>query len=121
MDQFYKTISSLDSFTAPLLLNDLLGEEEQIMLAKRLGAIILCIRGSSAYHIWTTLKISPTTAQKIYDNFTDGHYKNFERVYKKNELSFVDFLQTLETVLNCGFSPRGKGRWKRVTKLLTEK
>jgi uncharacterized protein YerC len=121
MDQFYSTIASLSKKTTPHFFGDLLGEEEKIMFAKRLGAIILCIQGKSTYRIWTALHISPATAQKIRDQYKDGHYKNLENIYKKNHVEFQTFLDTLETIIKCDMFPRGKGRWKHVRRMLTQK
>ena|SRR3989339_1045066 len=119
--QLFRIIARLDRKTAPMFLNELLGDEEQLMIAKRLAAIILCIEGNSSYRVWTLLKVSPSTADRIRLNFQIGKYRNIQTFVTKNRNEYVRILNTLETILQAGLPPRGRGRWKRVTKLLTEK
>ena len=119
--QLYKAFAQTTTKTAPGFLEELLGEEERVMLAKRLGAIYLCIIGASAYTIWMTLNMSPTTAQRIYDNYNAGLYETIERTITKNQINFKKACHILETILNAGFSPRGKGRWDRTIRLMNQK
>ncbi len=120
MKQMYATLAKLSKASAPEFLDEFFGEEEKIMLAKRLGAIVMCIAGESTYRIWNVLKISPSTAERIRDRYRHGKYKNIEKLFKKNSLEYKRIVHVLELILNVGMSPRGKGRWKRVTKLLTQ-
>src|SRR3989338_10812338 len=89
--QLCATAAKLTKTTAPDFFNEFLGEEERVMLAKRLGAIMLCISGESQYRIWTTLNISPTTTQKIYDGYSLGKYDTLEKILKKNRFEYERF------------------------------
>ena len=64
-DQLNNTLCKLSSNDTNLLLSDLLGNEEKIMLAKRLGVIILLLEGYSLYKISDVLKVSSATASKL--------------------------------------------------------
>lgn len=119
--QLFRVIARLNKATAPDFLGELFGEEEKLMFAKRLAAIILYIEGNSSYRVWTLLHISPSTADRIRLNFQMGKYRNMELFITKNRSEYTRLLDTLEIILQAGLSPRGKGRWNRVTKLLTEK
>jgi len=121
LNQMYLSFAKLTKNNTSSFFDEFLGEEERIMFAKRLGAIMLCISDKSPYRIWTTLKISPTTAQKIFTNYTLGKYSSIEKVLKRNRLEYERFFKILEVILNAGMSPRGRGRWDRTTRLLTQK
>ncbi|MCF7816159.1 MAG: hypothetical protein K9M10_00145 [Candidatus Pacebacteria bacterium] len=120
-NQLSDSLAKLNKSSTALFLDELLGTEEYIMLSKRLTAILMCVRGDSSYKIWNALKISPSTADRIRDNYRDGRYAYIEKTLLKNTIEYERICNTLEIIINCGMSPRGKGRWKKVTKLLTEK
>ena len=119
--QLFRVIARLNKPTAPDFLSELFGEEEKLMFAKRLAAIILYIEGSSSYRVWTLLNMSPSTADRIRLNFQVGKYRNIQSFITKNRSEYARLLRTLEVILQAGLPPRGRGRWNLVTKLLTEK
>lgn len=119
--QLFRVIARLNKTTAPDFLSELFGEEEKLMFAKRLAAIILYIEGSSSYRVWTLLNMSPSTADRIRLNFQVGKYRNIQSFITKNRSEYARLLRTLEVILQAGLPPRGRGRWNLVTKLLTEK
>ncbi|MCA9357429.1 hypothetical protein H6784_02975 [Candidatus Nomurabacteria bacterium] len=120
LDQLFIQLSSSASLltkkTASGFLDDLLGHEEKIMLAKRLAAIVMLIEGNSSYRIWQLLKMSPSTTDKIRLNYEIGKYKNIERIIKSNKTSYEQFWKTLEIILQANMPPIGRGRWKSVLK-----
>ncbi len=118
-EQLNKIVSRLDKSSTPEFLDELLGTEEKIMLAKRLAAIILYIEGNSSYRVWTLLKISPSTADRIRLNFQIGKYKAIQKFVTENKTEYARILKTLETILQAGLPPRGRGRWKRTLENLT--
>lgn len=116
--QFSSTVSLLNSSTSSNFFDDLLGDEEKIMIAKRLAAIVMFIEGNSSYRVWQLLKISPSTADRIKLNYDIGKYKNIENLLKSNKFAYEKLWTALEIILQAGMPPRGRGRWKSVLKRL---
>ncbi len=116
--QFEKVIANLENKTASPFLTELLGSEEKIMLAKRLCAVVMYIEGNSSYQVWQLLHISPSTANKIRLGYELGNYQRIENILKANKTNYLELWVTLETILQAGLPPRGKGRWKSVLKRL---
>lgn len=105
-EQLDLIISKLTAITSTNFLEELLGHEERIMLAKRLAAIALCIEGRSIYRIATSLNLSPSTAERIYKAYKGGSFKNIEKILTRNTHNFNEFLRTLEVILRGGLPPR---------------
>jgi len=116
--QLSKTITKLDTRTTNTFLDELLGKEEKIMIAKRFAVIMMLIEGNSIYRTAQLLHMSPSTVQQLQNNFTAGKYKNIEKILKKNEKNYEEFWKTLEIILRAGMPPRGKGRWKSTFEML---
>jgi len=83
-------------------LSELLGAEEQIMLAKRLAVIVLLIEGHSLYRISKLLKVSPTTAEKIKLNLEAYKYEHLVISLGKNKREYFSLLKTLDDILHLG-------------------
>ena len=110
-EQMDTIIVKLSPKAASIFLNELLGYEERIMLAKRFAAIMMCIEKHSGYRIAKTLKISFSTAERIRNAYRVGKYLKIESIVKKNTHSVSEFFRTLEVVLRAGLPPRvGKNR-----------
>lgn len=116
--QLSDTVGKLDSSVSENFLDELLGLEEKIMLAKRLAAIAMCIEGNSPYRIGQLLYMSPSTTERIKLNYEIGKYKHITKALTKNSHDYEKFWQVLEIVLQAGLPPRGRGRWKSVLKNL---
>lgn len=112
--QLSNTISQLSEKVSADFLDDLLGNEEKVMLAKRLAAIVMFIEGNSSYRVWQLLKLSPSTADRLRLNYEIGKYRNIEKVLKSDNKRYEDFWTILETILQAGMPPRGRGRWKSI-------
>ena len=104
--QFNLIISKLTSTSSTDFLEELLGHEERIMLAKRLAAIALCIEGKSIYRISISLNLSPSTAERIYNAYKSGSFTSIEKNLTRNANTFNEFLRTLEVILRGGLPPR---------------
>lgn len=110
--QMSSCISILDKKTTRKVLDELLGPEEAIMLAKRLASIVMFIEGNSSYRVWQLLHMSPSTTERLRLNYECGRYKNIEAALKSNKANYEQFWSILETILQAGMPPRGRGRWK---------
>lgn len=115
-EQLANTIAKVDKRSAELFLHEILGTEERIMLAKRLAAIAMCIEGNSTYRISQLLFMSPSTTERIKLKYEIGKYKHIEKILTKDKIDYQEFWKTLETILQAGMPPQGRGRWKSIFK-----
>lgn len=97
-----ETIARLDERQAGLFLNDLLGEEERVMLAKRLGIVVMIMEGYSMYRISRTLKVSPSTVEKIHTAIQQGAFSNVVPALKKNKLNYMAIVEIIDSILTVG-------------------
>lgn len=79
-DQLIRLIATTaDQGSSRRLLLELLTPTERIMLAKRLAMVLMLNQGISAYHVWQTLKVSPSTAARFYRQVAAGRYRYLSR------------------------------------------
>ncbi|HCC05263.1 TPA: hypothetical protein DEP58_03070 [Patescibacteria group bacterium] len=116
-----KTIVSLDKKSADIFLDELLGDEEKIMIAKRLAAIVMLIEKNSVYRVAQLLLLSPSTVAQLKDKLTTGKYMRIEHMLKRRKKEYADFWNTLEVILRAGMPPQGRGRWKSTINLLNKR
>ncbi len=113
--QLNTIVSRLNEVQADAFLTELLGPEERIMLAKRLATIIMLHEGYSQYRIAESLKLSGSTVSAITERYHRGDFKRIHTLFKKEPVTFTDFIETLDQVLHLGFLPRkysARDRWK---------
>lgn len=72
--EFTTFLASLSDTRLEGVLRELLGPEEQLVLAKRFAAIRMCSQEYSAYHIHKALAISSATAHSIKNAYDEGRY-----------------------------------------------
>ena len=115
--QLTETLGRLSANQSGLFINQLLGKEEQIMLAKRLAVIVLIHEQHSDYAISRSLKVSSTTVAKLRIKYKKKQFDAVIKGIKKNKADYVDFVNTLVDVIHIGL-PRyaGPGRWKFLKK-----
>jgi Trp repressor protein len=97
-----KVMSHLSSKDTKFFLSELLGNEEQIMLAKRFAAIVLLERQYSLYKISSVLHLSSATVAKLNNQRISGHYKNITRWLKQDTSQAKEFFELLDSVLTLG-------------------
>lgn len=112
--QLHGLTAQLDKTSSKAFFDDLLGTEEKIMLVKRLAAVVMYIEDNSSYRVWQLLNMSPSTAEKIRLDFESGRYNRITKLITKNKSGYVNFWKTLETILQAGMPPQGRGRWKSI-------
>ena len=118
--QLGKMIAHLDQKKASVFLEELFGREEKIMIAKRLAAVVMLIEKNSNYRIAQLLQMSPSTVERLRQNYHTGAYEGIEKMLLKNRQAYEDFWKTLEIVLRAGLPPRNKGRWKSTFEALNK-
>lgn len=97
-----------DRSLSAYFVDELLTESEQIMLVKRFAAILMYKKGYSQYRVWNTLYISPSTAERIYDDFETGRYENLEKAINIKKSSGLLWL--IEDIITAQVSPRARAR-----------
>jgi len=111
-ERFVKTIASIsDTTQGRQFLREFFTHTEQIMLSKRLSIIFMLTQGATPYEIENTLKMSPSTVARIENKFEVGKFSticNYFQSKKRRD----KFWSSLETLLQSGLPPRGRGRWK---------
>jgi len=100
--QFARIVGPHKSAEVDGVLREILGEEERVMVAKRLAAIVLLLENKSLYGIANTLKISPSTAQKIKANLEAGNYSTILKRLGKSKKNYFAILDTIDSVLHLG-------------------
>lgn len=100
--QLNSTLGGLDNKRSELFLSDFLGEEEKVMLAKRLAAIVMLHSEQSLYKIANTLKISTSTARKIHSGIRAGKYDRLLSAIQKDKVGFLELLEAVDSILHLG-------------------
>ncbi|MCA9360352.1 helix-turn-helix domain-containing protein [Candidatus Kaiserbacteria bacterium] len=112
--QMDKFVGKLNTTSSAHFFSELLGPEERIMLTKRLAAVAMYAESNTPYRVWQLLQVSPSTADRIYQDFNRGRYEHLVSLMKKHKKDYEEFWRVLEIILNAGLPPRGRGRWKSV-------
>lgn len=102
------------------VLSELLTPVEQIMLAKRLAAIIMISQGISSYKVRKILKLSSKTTAYIMHDIELGKYKQIGKL-AKNKKDKERFWAELEVIVRMGMPEMGKGRWKWINEYTKKK
>ncbi|MBI1957529.1 MAG: hypothetical protein HYS44_03700 [Candidatus Niyogibacteria bacterium] len=111
-DRFIRSVINLgDQKSASSFLKELLTSTEQIMLAKRLAVIFMLQHHCSFYRIERVLKISPSTAARLWRKMEAGEFSHICALMR-NEKQKRAFWTKMETLLRMGMPPMGRGRWK---------
>lgn len=100
--QFSKILNSKDQDGVSSILEEILGPEERIMIAKRLALIILVVEGHSLYSISKNLKISSATAQRVKIQVDNNHYKNVLHKLGKSKRDYFAILDAIDSILHLG-------------------
>jgi uncharacterized protein YerC len=100
--QFDEIQSSLSQVETSDFLNELLGPEERMVIAKRLLIIVLLLEGKTLYFIADQLHISPATAAKIKNRLDNGAYDSIVRSLGKNKRKYGAILDTIDSMLHLG-------------------
>lgn len=106
--QLNEAVGRLSSTQSTPFLEELLSESEQVMLAKRLAAIILIHEGHSDYAISETLCMSTDTVGRLRFKYNRGEFKSVVVGMQKNKTDYTEFIETLLDVIHLGL-PRYSG------------
>ena len=103
----YTLVRNSGSQTRVLIFEELLTKTETIMLAKRIGALLLLKRGLSLYKISHLLGVSPSTVERFKLAMESGKYKNTaDWVWKNSKEGSLNVLLT--KLISLAFTGRTK-------------
>ncbi len=113
---FYTLLRDTGSKKRALVLEELLTETETIMLAKRIGMLLLIRKGVSLYKISELLGVSPSTAKRFSLAVEFGKYKHTtDWVWKNSKEGSLDAL--LESIVALAFTGKKKSFKKFIDEL----
>lgn len=114
--QLYTLLRDTGSKTRVQVLEELLTKTETIMLAKRIGMILLIKKKVSLYKISNLLGVSPSTAERFERAVQSGKYRHTTIwVWKNSKEGLLDSL--LESIVALAFTGRTKSFKKLVDEL----
>ncbi len=100
--EFDQIISKFDRESTTQFLDELLGKEERLILAKRLAAIVLLHEGCSEYKTAQVLKLSPTTTGIIASKLQSGTYNHVIKLLTQKKKTYSQLLDAIDSVLHLG-------------------
>lgn len=112
--QLVSIISPKKTAEATQILGDLLTETEQVMLTKRLAAIMMLAEGLSLYKVSETLGLSTSTVDRMNRNYLDGTYSDLLGVLWKRKRDKEEFWELISVLSRGGLPSMGRDRWKGV-------
>lgn len=88
---------------------------EKIMFAKRLAVIAMLKKGVSPYMIAESLHMSPSTTERMSNNYEKGNYNKITNLAlgKKDIWNIIESILTLKGIMP---PKHGKGRWRSLDK-----
>ncbi len=100
--RFDDTFATLNRTATSVFLNELLGKEERLTIAKRLAAIVLIHEGYSEYKTSCLLKLSHSTARIIAQKLESGTYDGILRLLKRKRTDYAKLLNAIDSILHLG-------------------
>ncbi len=118
LSEFAQIIARTNKQSAGPFMDALLSSSEQIMLAKRIGIIVLLHKKVPAYQIVKKLHVSSQTVFRIHTTYQKGTYASITKYFDMNKKDWIRFLDALEIVLYGVLPSRvGMGRYKYTNRL----
>ena len=114
-NELARYIGKADINHASSFLQTLLTQNEQIMLAKRIGVIVLLHNNVSTYQIMKKLHMSSSTIIRMHQAYRKGEYASVTKLFSSNKKDWDRFLNVLEIVLYGALPSRvGMGRYRHL-------
>jgi uncharacterized protein YerC len=112
-DQFVDTLIGLNNKNKGReFVNELFTETEKIMLAKRLGAIVMLKDGYSNYRVSRHLQLSSSTVFKLSKAVKKSQYSFLDEFFSNKKVR-MEFLKKVLYYSRGGLPSRtGRDRWK---------
>jgi len=101
---------------ASSMLDDILTQTEQTMIAKRLSALLLLAEGLSSYRVSRLLLMSPETTARLMRELRKGKHPHIISLSRKKKAR-KDVWADLEVIVRLGMPEMGKNRWDWLNKI----
>ena len=112
--EFIAVVTLKNVSRSQAVLEDLLTDTEQIMLAKRTAAILLLAENISIYKIATRLHLSTSTVKRMQEKYLQGEYSFLVKaVYADRQKKEALYL-LINKIARAGMPEMGKNRWKEI-------
>jgi uncharacterized protein YerC len=114
--QLTRILGEMEQARISGFLEELLGPEERLMLAKRLAVLVMLKEGYSNFRIADTLKLSPTTITNIKTRQGQGSSIEGNRIRTNHTEAYIAILEIVDSLLTVGgIMPRRNGldRYKK--------
>lgn len=85
-----------------MFLEELLGKEERLMIAKRLAAIVLLHDGYSAYKTARALKLSQSTVGALAHKLETGGFSHTLHLFSTHKNDYRTIAKTIDSILTVG-------------------
>ena len=113
--QFVSLLANKQQLHIKALITDVLSPVEQLILIKRVAAIILLDQGMSTYEVARTLKLSSSTTATYRKSIAAGRWSALLEAVRGKSFDSQKFWQTVERILRVGLPPMaGPGRWSTI-------
>ncbi len=113
---FISLIRDSGSKTRLQIFNELLTKTERVMLAKRMGAVLLLRKGLSSYKVSELLGISPSTAERFELGIESNRFRHTVRWVWRNTREGA-FEAVLQSLVSLAFTRRTQSFNKFVQEL----
>ena len=113
--QYTRLLSDKKSSKQEQLLSEILTETEQLIVLKRVAAVILIDQKQSTYEIARTLKLSSASVSHYKAQIAAGKFSTLLELVRGKTFDTEAFWRTIDKVLRLGLPPiAGPGRWSTI-------
>lgn len=100
------------------LFDEFLTDTEKIMFSKRLAVICMIYEEMPISYIWESLSMSPSTVSRISLSYEQNAYSSVIELINKNRQTVWS---TIENIIRNNVEKQtGKGRWKKLNKIMAK-
>lgn len=102
LTQLTTVIGRMTNDIATHFIDEFFGQEEKIMLAKRLAIIALIHEGRPLHRIAVYLHVSETTVGKLCERYDRDEFSTTIIALTKNKTNYNKFIAILDSILTVG-------------------
>lgn len=102
ISQLTDVLGRINKQQATNFISEFFGEEERLMIAKRLAIIALIHEKRPLHRIATHLHVSETTVANLHKRYKQEEFSNTIRALTKNKTDYKKFIDLLDSILTVG-------------------
>jgi len=100
--QLTRLFTNKTALETQMILDELLGREEKLMLAKRFAIIAMLWKKQTLYSIAKKLHVSSSTVARIHTRYHLGKYDHILDSFEKPTPAIIEILETIDGILHLG-------------------